>query len=317
MLIRLFKNDFKENYQLKIINMKTFKLLTFFALIIFSFNSFSQETEPIKRVKFDDIHIHLGPLFERYQKGNINDFQTLAPQSDLLEEYPQNFSQSNGYGISGSAALSVMVGIKFSNKEKTSYKSNPLLRLGFSYSSGTHISSNYSEDTRYPFDTLTSSQTGAQTFVDSVYTQHSGANYSSDQLRFNAALIFRTNPEARWSLYSGIGLTAGVSINAKTQIYYSTFVSTESQNNDVSINNSNYNSDERVTENYKNEMNYGFSAYIPFGVDFRIGNKREFWKRTHLFYEIKPELNVVSIPELYTITNTRISQGIGVRVTFN
>jgi hypothetical protein len=59
---------------------------------------------------------------------------------------------------------------------------------------------------------------------------------------------------------------------------------------------------------------YDFGAYLPLGVDFRIGNKRDFWKRIHLFYEARPSINMTAIPELRTITNASIFHGLGVKV---
>jgi hypothetical protein len=248
----------------------------------------------------------------------------LAPQSELLSSNLLDFSQSGGRVFNGGAALSVMLGFKFSDKERTSYRANPLLRLGFSYSSGSYLSNNTFNEFRFPYDTLTSNQTGEQVYVDSVISRSSGANYRSDQIRFNGSLIFRTNPEARWSLYSGIGITAGVSLNATTDIYYTTNLGTETVNsNDNGYGNGygygyeNNSSSETISESYRNNTNFGFSAYVPFGIDFRLGKKREFWKRLHLFYEIKPEISVVSIPELYTITSARLQQGVGIRVTFD
>lgn len=297
--------------------MKTINLLTSVVFVTFSFISFAQNTNNVKRVSFDDFYLHFGPSFERIQKGSLEDFNTMAPNSELLKNEFDSFSQSQGHSISGNAALSVMVGLKFSNKDKKDYRSNPILRLGFSYSSSDHISNSYWKENRFPYDTLTSSQTGQQTFIDSVQMESYNMDYTSEQLRFNAALIFRTNPEARWSLYSGVGATVGVSINSKTRVHYhSHFIDETFDHNFNYPQIQNNNNEERISEEYKNQMNYGFSAYVPFGVDLRLGNKKEFWKRTHLFYELKPEINMVTIPELYTTTNTRVTHGLGVRVTF-
>jgi hypothetical protein len=45
-------------------------------------------------------------------------------------------------------------------------------------------------------------------------------DYSSNQLRLDASLIFRTNADARWSAFAGVGINAGVSLNSNTTIYY-------------------------------------------------------------------------------------------------
>lgn len=132
----------------------------------------------------------------------------------------------------------VLVGLQFSNKEKTMYKSNPLLRLGFTYSSGTNLMGGSFKEDRIPFDTLTSSQTGQTAFIDSINTQGYNMNYRSEQLRFDGSIIFRTNPEARWSLFTGIGITAGISINARTDIYYSNYGTAETTYADGTISSS-------------------------------------------------------------------------------
>jgi hypothetical protein len=64
---------------------------------------------------------------------------------------------------------------------------------------------------------------------------------------------------------------------------------------------------------FTNKKKFACAAYVPLGVDFRIGKKRAFWKRTHLFYELRP--SVTTIPELRTFANAGVQQGIGLRVT--
>ena len=71
------------------------------------------------------------------------------------------------------------------------------------------------------------------------------------------------------------------------------------------------------TEYYKNKNNFGFSAYIPMGIDFRIGRKRKFWKQIHLFLELRPGINGTSIPELRTIVNSSMQYGFGLKVSWD
>lgn len=144
-------------------------------------------------------------------------------------------------------------------------------------------------------------------------------NYTSEQLRFDGSLIFRTDAQARWSLYTSIGITAGMSINAQTDIFYDKMERTE-MNYPNGNNYSSYSysgSYNYETEKYRNKNNFGLSTYIPMGIDFRIGKKREFWKWTHLFYELRPGINMTSIPELRTITNASIQHGLGLKVSRN
>ena len=263
-----------------------------------------QQFKPIKKFCIQDVYIHTGLFVERNPSGNLADFKTLAPKSNLLNGNFTNFNTNNGISMNSNTMFSILIGIKFSDKKKTSYKSNPLLRVGFSYFSGTSLTGYLYKETRKTYDTLTSSQTGQNIYIDSLTVQAYGMNYSSQQLRFDGSVIFRSDPTARWSLFIGIGITTGISINAKTQIYYSKYSRVENQyfnNNSTSFPSSG--SGDYKSENFKQKNNFGASAFIPLGIDFRIGRKREFWKRTHLFYELRPGINITSIPELRTIIN--------------
>lgn len=291
-------------------------------MLTITFSVFGQEqTKSIKKISIHDVYIQTGLMSEQYTNGTISDFKALAPQSVLLNNDMKNFSQSNGFGLMSNPTFSVMMGLKFSNKEKTMYKANPLLRLGFSYSSGTNLIGNSYKEVRKAYDTITSSQTGEIAYVDSINTQSYYMNYNSNQLRFDGSVIFRTNPEARWSLFTGIGITAGFSINSRTDIYYNNYGRTETTYADGTTTSNSANgysySNNSNTETFRNKSNFGLSTYIPMGIDFRIGKKREFWQRTHLFYELRPGINMTSIPGLQTITNATIQQGIGVKVSWN
>ncbi len=278
-----------------------------------------EQAKKIKRVSVHDFYFQPGLLGQANAIGELSDFKTLAPQSVLLKNNVSDFQQSSGFNYDASTMLSVMLGLQFSDKQKTRYKPNPLLRLGFSYFSATNVTAGLYKETRKPYDTLTSAQTGQVTYIDSVTTRSYNMNYASQQLRLDGSLIFRTNPESRWSLFAGIGITAGLSINANTTISYSKYDISQIRYADETppSSSSYYNSNNGKTENYRNKTNFGFSAYIPAGVDFRIGKKREFWKRTHLYYELRPGINTIAIPELRAITGASFQQGIGLRVSWN
>jgi hypothetical protein len=315
-LISIFTHTLQAN---SIIAMKTFNILSTLLFATISFAAFGQEPKTIKKISIQDIYIQTGFFSENNYNTSLSDFKALAPQSVLLNNDMSDYLQSSGINTTTNNMFSIMLGLQFSDKEKASYKANPLLRLGINYFSGTSITSGFYKEERFPYDTLTSSQTGQTAFVDSLTSKRYSMNYSSEQLRLDGSLIFRTNPEARWSLFAGIGVNAGLSINANTDIYYRENSRTETRYTNGSTFSSygNYNPDNGKTENFKNKSNFGLSTYIPMGVDFRIGKKKEFWKRTHLFYELRPGINITSIPELRTVTNSSIQHGLGIRVTWN
>lgn len=298
--------------------MKKTQILSLVLLLTCFFNSqiLGQELEQkkVKRVMIRDFYIQTGFFIDVNVKGSLVDFKTLVPQSVLLNNNLSDYSQTGGFGSTGNSMFSAMLGLQFSDRQKTTYNKSPLLRLGINYFSGTNLSTNLQKETRKRYDTLTSNQTGQNIYLDSIISQNYGMNYSSQQLRFDGSIIFRTDPEIRWSLYTGIGITAGLSINAKTDIYYTKYTRSDNPNS-----NNNYffntGSSGYLTESYRLKNNFGFSAYLPVGVDFRIGKKREFWKRTHLFFELRPGINSVSIPELRTLTNPSMQYGFGLKIS--
>jgi len=299
--------------------MKLISFLSSSSLLLISSFGFAQEQAPTKkcRMQIQDVFLNTGVFLEQNGSGMLSDFRTLAPQSAVLNTM-NDVSNSDGFTIMGNSSFSALVGIKFKNKNSESYKSNPLLRLGISYFTGSALSYSTFNDTRKPFDTLTSAQTGQTIYIDSLSYQSHTMNYTSEQLRLDVSVLFRTNPEARWSVFGGLGITAGLSLNANTHIHYNKFDRTEARfpNGNNSFTNSSLTNETRITERFQNSNNFGASAYIPMGVDFRIGKKREFWKQMHLFYELRPGINTVSIPELRTLTNASMQHGIGLRVSW-
>jgi hypothetical protein len=182
---------------------------------------------------------------------------------------------------------------------------------------GGGFSGNLFKEERKPYDTLISTQTGDAYYVDSVDAKNLNMSYTADQLRLDGSLIFRTDPAARWSLHAGIGLSAGMSMNAQTEILYMHKKYTEMQFVEFSNGDGFYDTDNFESENFRNKPSFGFSAYVPMGIDFRMGNKREFWKHTHLFYEMGPGVNVTVIPEMRTLTNMSLRHGFGLRVSID
>ena len=195
-------------------------LLTTIACIVVT-NTFCQTNDnPVKRkLKITDASIFAGMNFQSVNYGTMLDFQKMASQSLLLNQNMQGYSIPNvggvsgpfnrNFGYSGNSSLSASIGINFADKEKTKYKSNPKLRIGIVYFSQTSLSNSLYKADRKRYDTLTSVSTGQTVFYDSVTHHHYHMNYNSDQIRIDASLIFRTKPEARWSMYGGIGIEFG------------------------------------------------------------------------------------------------------------
>jgi hypothetical protein len=253
--------------------------------------------------------------------GNIStleDFQKLAPNSTLLPDDLAGYDANNYTVSSGSLGTAVLLSFKLRDKSGSAYRPNPTFRIGMSYNYSKSLYNSAYKNERFAYDTLISVNTGEKTAVDSVsYTGYS-MDYASQFVRLDASMIYRTNPKARWNFYGGFGATFGVSISSQTNINYSSqyYIQPHEDENSIFITSSGYNG-EYESEITKNETSLAYSLYIPLGLDFRISNKNEFWQRVHLFYEMRPTLDMISIPELNTYTTVAWQQGFGVKVQWN
>jgi hypothetical protein len=290
--------------------MKNLKLLLAAALTFGVFALSAQDNTSIgtSKVSVTDVYINFGSFGEKVAYGSLDDFRKLAPQSDMLARDLSSYDQqASGSYFNGGTLFVASLGLKFKKKDGNDYRANPQLRIGISYFSSTPLTAGLTRTESFVVDTLVSTVTGEVVLQDSVVNESYNMSYIADQLRLDAALIFRTNPEARWSLYGGIGLAAGVSINPRTEVFYSNWNFDEEFNSGYG----NYES-----ERFNNQTSFGLLAYLPLGLDFRLGKNQEFWKRLHLFYEISPGLNMTFIPELNTATNIAIRNGLGLRVSW-
>jgi hypothetical protein len=294
-----------------------------------------KKTGSNKKFEIQDISFQTGFFLEQGTNATTADFKALAPQSDVLTEnfsgyksYPYYYSY-NGYNSMNfnnmdsrnnvSPMASVLLGIKINKKEGES-KFNRLLRVGLAYYSKSGMTSGLYKSERTTMDIFTSGQTGQTVFLDSVSLKTMNINYASQQLRLDGSMIFRTDPEKRWSIYTGFGITLGMSFNATTDIYSTKSNWLESRLMSENIDESSpyhRNNEDMVKESFRNKSNFGASAFIPIGIDHRLGKKRDLWKHLHLFAELRPGISINSIPELRTMASGSIQNTIGVKYSIN
>jgi hypothetical protein len=289
--------------------MKKFILAGYLLLLMFP--ALAQESSKLPLFRIADVHMLLGSSSDRGINGSMNDFRKLAPGSVLINTNLNDFRYSFDDGYS-EGAFTLLEGFQIRNKEGSAYRKAPMLRVGINYFNATLMSESYSRQFRQRVDTLTSNQTGAEYYVDSVANHYLGMDYSSEHVRLDVSLLFHSNPAGRWSFFAGAGINAGISINAQTNIYYSEYGQVERDMNRNYYNTNNLSK----SESFINKSGFSGSFYIPLGVDFRIASKNDFFSKTHLFYEMRPSLNMYVIPELGSYFNTGNGHNLGFRYSW-
>ncbi len=277
---------------------------------------FAQDSSNFKKINICDIYISTGINAMLDQYGSLADFKTIAPQSLLLNNSFAGFSTNSGISMSGNLQFSAKLGINFINKNKTHVKENMQLQLGIMYSSFNVLSNGYYRDNRTPADTLTSSSGNQTIYLDTVVREGYNLNVFSNQLRLDAACIFRTIQALRWSLHGGIGFNVGFGLENYFLINYfkNTTVEPDYNSSSGSVSTNGLYSDFYNTYEYFNAgPSFGGSLYLPFGLDFRIGKRREFLKHLHLFIEARPSINMLVMSGVKTVIAEGLVTNFGVR----
>jgi hypothetical protein len=290
-------------------------VLTFLCAGLLSYAQYyelpEEETTPLltlAEINFSGSNWSVRPATE-----GLNDFRKLAPGSQLLDINLEGYEFSPFGMFVSNTSVNFNLGFNIRSNWKEKYGQR--LRIGFSSAQAELFAGAYSRSDRFPYDTLVSPTTGNIEVLDSVQMQYLSLSYATRALLLDASYLVVLNPNNRWSFYTGFGLGVGLTINAETTLQYTRRMTTEEDDYLVYMN-SNYNDiEERRTEVFRNKRSLALTASIPFGVDFRIGKKRQFWMPVHLFYEMQPTLRLNHVPEVGMISHLPLAQNFGLRVT--
>jgi hypothetical protein len=146
----------------------------------------------------------------------------------------------------------------------------------------------------YRIDTLTSSQTGKQTFIDSSVYKTRNYTLSANNVMLDVAYVIHTNQDRRLAIFGGIGIRKSIGLNK-------TF---ESRTNEYSRNNyqnhyanySNQNNFKSETLSVPSSFNYSLTQlYIPFGYQIRLSKRNYYLKHCYLNAEYSPSLSIENV----------------------
>ncbi len=270
-----------------------------------------------KQFKLVEARISLGMFNNKNALSDIGYFNTLSGnQSTILPDNLTAYSVEGGY--SGSGLFSLQLGWIKKSKKTNDYNNNRIFRLGIDFYTPSIMNYSYRNEKIARIDTLTSSQNGSSYYVDSVITDYYNAAYNSSVLQVTFSAIYSTSQAHQVALYGGLEGALGITFNNYTNIsYYTDFSNRITLANNVSTyEQSRYNVVFNSAETFRNKTGFTAALGVPLGIDLRLGKKREFWEKLHLFSEVTPYISLFYVPELFTHTITGIKTRFGLRVTF-
>jgi hypothetical protein len=300
----------------KMMMKKTLIGMTFFGLVLFG--QAQENTPEIKKKRFtiDNVQISAGgelntaPLLMSRQ-----DFSKLAPQTTLYPSGPNDDLQMGMMYSWNANSFNIQLG--WSPKNENQKSMHRMWRAGLlAQSFQSNLYSSVSETTSR-VDTLYQASNGLiYGFIDSTVRFFSNGYYQATMLKADVSHIWSTGLNNRFQLYTGIGMNAGVNISPRTEIYSNRWSSSEvlDTNGQMISTSGTFNSNyDFERETFRNKTGWSTSMYIPLGMDFRVGQKREFLKNLHFFSELRPSLNAVHVPETRTYIFPIVQGSMGMR----
>lgn len=250
--------------------------------------------------KFTEASVFTGIGVQMSQMFTEKDLAEWSENDPWITQDFTGYSQFGGLNSTSSSQFSANLGFR-----KTGIH-NPSFRVGISYKRlNSQVFGRYQEWSG-PYDTLVSSQTGQQYYIDTVRIRSVSAYWGADVLALDGAYILQTDLTRRWSFYGGIGLQAGILFNQELQLARMETFSETGITHEMDV--------ELEQRNYR--MNTGFSStvYLPLGIDFRIGKKRPLWQQVHLVYELRPSLSFQTMSSV-SVVSPGVTQHFGLRIT--
>lgn len=286
-------------------------LLVFVSISKFSVGQIA-DTSSNHKLKLNDISFVFGGFGISGNGGSLEEFRVLAPNSILLNRTFDHFNEQTG--ISGIIGISAFMGFKFRNNSKFSFKKNAILNLGIGYfrDDGTN---EYFNATKYKLDTLITPATARTVYLDSITRSSYIFSYHYQQLRIEGLFYYQIMDSKRFSVFTGIGFSAGLSFNANIEIGYTQDLIVMSRDSASGLLETSPTVQlENNQEQFKNKINYGIIGYIPFKFDLRMSSKNNFLFRNHISYELRTGINAKFIHGFDSKNSLIIYHCIGYRI---
>ncbi len=289
-----------------------YQLLPFALLLVASMNGQYVPDTLAARLRLTDVFLYSGGLPDPAYAASLADWRLMAPNSTLLaRDLTDHDLRNGGEQVIGAFAASVCLDLR---KAGPAARSGAYLRIGFNFMQHAGRGTELVKETYSPYDTLTSSQTGEVTYIDSVVTSRYSFDHRYGQLALDAAVIYLKEYPRRWSLFGGGGIQVGSSFAGKVSVQHSIqrevtprLVGEFGRPDDRGASSS-------VSEDLRSRSDVFIAAYVPLGVCYRLGLKRPFWRAMNLCYEMRPMLWLGGAPELNAGPQVGVAHYFGWRV---
>lgn len=300
------------------LNRTPMRTLAALALCISLSSAFAQTEPPAARLA--EGYLAYGSFANPGLRLGLSDWRAMLPGSALLARDLRGFSrgdwQGGGYwgpgrfGRYGYEASSgdyatgsgfVGVGLDIARAAAPGTRFEQRLRIGAGIIGSEDLYGSWSRSLTGRYDTLISQQTGQMIFLDSTWTEGYSAYAYRSRIGVDASYIVRRASASRWSWHAGAGALLGFTHSGRAEVSRYTARYRQSYGSSFSYS-------ERAIleeESFRLKSSLFAAAYAVLGLDFRLGRTSPFWSQLHFFAELRPMIQLSSLPGL----SARIDSG--------
>lgn len=262
------------------------------------------------------IEVMAGVIYSKTYPGTLQDFRALNTGSAMLKiDDLDNFYEFHRPVFNYIPAVSVMAGIRLPGDKRGNNNEGALLRLGLGYSYGNRFSFETRFTEKFTHDTLFNTQSVPIGHRDSVIWTIYDMSYLSDRIQLDISFVNDILDIRRLSITGGIGLSAGISVFAQTEIERFNRRCEETTIYPGQHSSGDFNT-KYDTGRGSASGNVSATLYIPFGINYRPYSHKEPYTKWYIFYEARPGISFTNIHNTVNFTSAGFFHGLGCRWSF-
>lgn len=259
--------------------------VNFLLLLSFPAILFAQKKDSLKTTKFQ---LGFGIENAYYNRIDLNDkWNKINSQIVEYDIGDTNFKGLNSNYSTNDIKLNLDFQYLLSIK-KSKFLFSP--RLSYNYGEGLNAHQTWLKSTSYRRDTLSSSQTGEQYFLDSNHNEMYNLSFFSKAHQVKLGLNFDYQLSKQFLLYTGFEFGFQFLVNTQIREYYTSSYNIEefnSSNQNFYVGFSNL--DKSITTQAKEFSTPKINVYsyaLPIGIKFRLSKKENFFQNFLCSYEL-------------------------------
>ncbi len=262
-----------------------------------------------------DVFVLPGGQAESMYAIGLDQWRTLVPKSELLaiDLSDHMYDNRRDRDFARSELFAASISLRMGGAGRVA-RSGTYLRAGFAFQHHAGNDLQLRKETRIPFDTLTSAQTGTSTYIDSLTISTYDLAHDYSQLAVDASVIFMKEYPKRWTLYGGGGVQVGFAFDGSARISHRSERTTDPRITSPTTSSGSERELDTEEEEFRTKDDLCFALYVPLGVTYRLGKKRAFWRALNLCYEMRPSFALGGVPELDLGARVVVGQYLGLRV---